>query len=543
MAQALPPPHASTFGHRTGRIIAVTRLLLIILVALWVSLDREQPVHGGKLAYAVFAAYGVYALALVWIAWRDWWLEYHLTWPSYLADSALFISSLYFTEEVSNDFVSPNIAFFIFLAVLATLRWNRGTAITILVGLCYLAGGILLIVMGMPIDLQVLLRRVSYLLIIGWLLGLFISRGQMGVPRLAGYRSDADAAPWQVLLDQTIALVGARGGALIWSAAEEPAQVIALSGRVPHLADNIDPLIAAEADEPAVLLFDIPRRRFLALLDDGRTISRRNPEIAAAEAALGIPRGLSFTVDGHAGRGRMILSDHDSPCPDDLELGRALGQDLTAAISQHASQQAARQSALTRLRGSLARDLHDSVSQSLAGASYRLGTLQRKAASGQDVASELATVAQSLAEEQQYVRAIIERLRLNDMPPGQRALAAELPPLVAMLERQWNIPIALDLPAEPLALPVAVLFDVQQIIREGVANAARHGQASHVSLSMRPGRGELYLVIRDDGLGLPGEVRPRSIAERIEALGGNLVVTSSRGDTRLTLTIPQKASR
>jgi len=544
MAQAVQPLYApSTFGHRTGRVIAVTRLLMITLAALWVSLDREQPVHGGTFAYGVFAAYVIYALALVWVAWRDWWLEYHLTWPSYLADSALFISSLYFTEEVSNDFVSPNIAFFIFLAVLAALRWNRGTTITILLGLVYLAAGLLLIAQGLPIDLQVLLRRVSYLLIIGWLLGFFVSRGQIGLPRRNGGRPDADAAPWQFLLDQAIALTGARSGAFIWAAPEEPAQVVALSGEIPHLADGVDPLIAAEADEPAALLFDIPRRHFLALHEDGRVISRRRVSIAKAEAALGITRGLSFAVDGHAGRGRIVLSDHAAPSPDDLELAQALGRDFTVVINQHISQQTARQSALTRLRGSIARDLHDSVSQSLAGASFRLGTLQRKAAQGQDVAHELATVAQSLAEEQQHVRAIIERLRRNEVPPGQRALEAELPPLVAMLQRQWNIVIALDLPAESLTLPAAVLFDIQQIIREGVANAARHGRASQVTLSVRQGSGEIYLVIRDDGQGVPAEVRPRSIAERVEALGGTLTVTSSRGDTRLTLILPQKAAR
>jgi len=516
---------------------------MIVLAALWVSLDPAQPVRGGDFVYVLFAAYVAYALILVWAAWRDWWLDYHFAWPSYLADSALFVSSLYFTEEVSSDFVSPHIAFFIFLAVLAALRWNRGTAITILLGLCYLAGGIFLIVQGMDIDVQRLLRRVSYLLIIGWLLGFFVARGQKGLPRLNGARPDIDVAPWQFLLDHTMALTAARGGVLIWSSAEEPAQVVAMSGAVPHLADDLAPLIAAEADEPAALLFDIPRRRFLVLLDDGRTASRRRASIATAEAALGIARGLSFAIEGHAGRGRMILSDHASPSADDLDLARTLGQDIAMVINQHMSQQASRQTALTQLRGSIARDLHDSVSQSLAGASFRLGTLQRKAAEGQDIAHELATVAQSLAEEQQHVRAIIDRLRRDEVPPGQRALQAELPPLVAMLRRQWNIAITLSLPEQQVAFPAPVLFDVQQIIREGVANAARHGRASEVGLSVRQGADEFYLVIRDNGKGLPTQVRPRSIAERVEALGGTLTVTSTRGDTRLTLSLPQKATR
>ncbi len=79
-------------------------------------------------------------------------------------------------------------------------------------------------------------------------------------------------------------------------------------------------------------------------------------------------------------------------------------------------------------------------------------------------------------------------------------------------------------------------------MREGIANAVRHGQASRVGVELSAAMGGLQLQITDNGTGFPASdtpLSPRSIAERVAALGGTLAIASSPGDTRLNIELIQ----
>ncbi len=85
--------------------------------------------------------------------------------------------------------------------------------------------------------------------------------------------------------------------------------------------------------------------------------------------------------------------------------------------------------------------------------------------------------------------------------------------------------------------------------RELLANAAKHSRAERVQVRLSVGDRLIVLVVSDDGVGFepdsqPGDIQEghiglQSIAERVEAVGGCLQISSSRGNgTQATVELP-----
>ena len=112
------------FENRSGRIIAVTRLMMaaVFFLALW--LDPNQPARSSTVGYLILAGYLVLAFALTLIAWRSWWWDFRLAWPAHVLDLLAFLSAVFFTEGVGYDFTSPILAFF--ACLMLALRAARG---------------------------------------------------------------------------------------------------------------------------------------------------------------------------------------------------------------------------------------------------------------------------------------------------------------------------------------------------------------------------------------------------------------------------------
>jgi signal transduction histidine kinase len=101
-----------------------------------------------------------------------------------------------------------------------------------------------------------------------------------------------------------------------------------------------------------------------------------------------------------------------------------------------------------------------------------------------------------------------------------------------------------------LAVPVGRLDPVVEaaayfLCSEALANAAKHAEATRVSIDITELNGRLVVAIEDDGI---GGADPRSgsglrgLVDRVDALGGRLSVRSPIGrGTRLDATIPVDA--
>jgi signal transduction histidine kinase len=80
------------------------------------------------------------------------------------------------------------------------------------------------------------------------------------------------------------------------------------------------------------------------------------------------------------------------------------------------------------------------------------------------------------------------------------------------------------------------------VVSEGLANAAKYSGASVVRVALAIRDGTLHLSVRDDGVGGADPTRGSGIVgltDRVEALGGTLVVTSSPDEgTSIVLEMP-----
>lgn len=94
------------------------------------------------------------------------------------------------------------------------------------------------------------------------------------------------------------------------------------------------------------------------------------------------------------------------------------------------------------------------------------------------------------------------------------------------------------------ALPPLVAAHATRIAGEALTNAVRHAGAKHISVQLGGSRRTLAITVRDDGCGLPDELRPgsnglRSMRERAATIGGTLEVEHAEGGgTVVALKVP-----
>jgi signal transduction histidine kinase len=198
----------------------------------------------------------------------------------------------------------------------------------------------------------------------------------------------------------------------------------------------------------------------------------------------------------------------------------------------------------------LSRDLHDSVLQSLSGASFRLEALRSWIRAGRPADEEISGIQAQLAEEQKSVRLLIHRLRNGRDSEKFVELGKSLEDLLAQLSAQWGIECRARRPSAAIKIPVWMERPVGQIIREAAANAVRHAGATSIECEMQEQEEELVLSVRDNGRGfaLKGNfdeqaVRekgfmPWSIYERTKALGGNISLFSRDTGSQLQVKLP-----
>lgn len=193
-------------------------------------------------------------------------------------------------------------------------------------------------------------------------------------------------------------------------------------------------------------------------------------------------------------------------------------------------------------RERLGRELHDGAIQRAYTAGLLLESAQRNVEPGSVAAQRLERAATALAEVIADLRTYLTGMSLEpvsiSLEEGLRQVTSD-PWLAPLLEARldwW-------LPEEPEFDPVQRAH-VLAIVGEALANAARHGQARHVTVSAERENGHFVLTIADDGRGFEDD-RPqngfglRNMRDRARLLGGTLAVDSTRGlGTRIVFRVP-----
>jgi PAS domain S-box-containing protein len=186
-------------------------------------------------------------------------------------------------------------------------------------------------------------------------------------------------------------------------------------------------------------------------------------------------------------------------------------------------------------RRRLERNLHDGAQQRLVALSLALTMAERRLQD--DPAAGAALVAQARTELAAALEDVRELARgLHPAILSAQGLAAALP----MLASRAPIPVEIDAP--PDRLPEHVEVALYYVVSEALANIAKYARASRVVVRVARAGAGVEVSIADDGVGGADAGRGtglRGLADRIEALGGVLVVSSPPGEgTRLLAVVP-----
>lgn len=196
-------------------------------------------------------------------------------------------------------------------------------------------------------------------------------------------------------------------------------------------------------------------------------------------------------------------------------------------------------------RTRLARDLHDTLEQTLAGIALRLNTAAKLARRDPVASDEHLQLARNwLHQSQVDLRRSIWDLRSRELEQFDLAGA-----LRASAEQVVSgTPMALDFQVAglPQGLPEVVEENVLRIGQEALTNIAKHACATRVTIRLEFEPHALRLRIDDDGVGFDqshvpadGHFGLMGMTERAKRLAGGLVVQSAPGrGTRLTVEIP-----
>jgi two-component system NarL family sensor kinase len=208
-------------------------------------------------------------------------------------------------------------------------------------------------------------------------------------------------------------------------------------------------------------------------------------------------------------------------------------------------------------RARLSRDLHDGISQWLVSIKLQIeaGIIRMKGNAEQQhkAHASFERTADELNKVLGEVRRISHGLRpalLDDL-----GLAAALDHLAEEFAEHSGMPVAFSASGTLDGLPTAVSTVLFRIAQEALTNIERHAGARHIALTLERTRGrsstwyapdQVRLTIADDGAGFDAqdvETHPqrgiglRNMAERLDAVGGTLGISSTAAGTTLCASV------
>lgn len=198
-------------------------------------------------------------------------------------------------------------------------------------------------------------------------------------------------------------------------------------------------------------------------------------------------------------------------------------------------------------RRHLARELHDEFGQSLAAIRALAASARQTAA--QDcpgLLGECDSIARTATGMMETLRGALFRLRPPDV--DELGLVASLQGLVSgwngRSRGQTRFDIRFDGAFE--SVPASVSANLYRIVQEALTNAAKHADATRVSLHLTMAESEIALAIEDDGR--PNEAAVKSgmgllgMRERVAALRGRLSFETGPNGSALRVFIPLAAA-
>ena len=192
-----------------------------------------------------------------------------------------------------------------------------------------------------------------------------------------------------------------------------------------------------------------------------------------------------------------------------------------------------------RERARVARELHDSVAQTIAAANFQITAAAHEL--DNHPASPLLTSAREL------LRSAVEEVRdvsrsLHPRVAADLGLPTALEALGDATQQRSHVDVRVDLDITGVVIPPALSTTLYRVAQEALHYVERHANAGRATLSLRARPGYVQLEVTDDGCGFEGAMEKErgeaglaTMRERLSLAGGQLHIdtTGDRG-TRVT---------
>ena len=546
------------------RTIAAARVALAMfsLAAVW--FDPAEPARFAATTYALHVAYVGYALILGVSSWRHA-VDARLAFVTHAADIGIFSVFQYLTLGPS----SPFFVYFIFSLFCGAIRWGwvgtLGTASAVLFAYLVISVSMSRTLGPTEFELNRTIIRTIYLLVSTGLLvylGRHEERLRREMQRLARWPTAAGLDGDQIVqrvIEHAAHILGARRALAVWEAGEEPTVHVAVwppSGPAVtrHAPGELHPLVRQELEQATLLVTGPVTPDATMVGSDGKgglttwSASALHPWLLRTLQGGGLSSAV-FRTERVAGR--VFFGELGAAEPEVVWLTQVVAREIGASLDAVHTTQQLREIAAREERINLARDLHDGVLQSLTGIRLEI----RAMASSLDATSagsrdRLFAIERALAIEQRELRLFIGGLRPPPAPAhanDEATLAGRLDAVCERLTLQWKAPVTIRIAQEAAGLPARIEHAVPLMVHEAVVNALKHAQPSRVAVTLEGGPGELRIVVCDDGRGFPfrghydhetlimTDAGPRSLMDRVTALGGRMSIESTDAGSRVEM--------
>jgi signal transduction histidine kinase len=274
-------------------------------------------------------------------------------------------------------------------------------------------------------------------------------------------------------------------------------------------------------------------------LDDEASPTTAIARNSGARSSAGAP----INVEGRLWGVMIVASAHAAELPAGIERELADFIELLAtAIANTQAREEVRASrarivaAADQARRRIERDVHDGAQQRLVSLGLQLRTAQAS------VPPELGELRAELDRAIDATTAAMEELQeiARGIHPAVLAQGG-LRTALKTLARRAAIPVHLDLGAVG-RLPDHIEISAYYVVAETLTNAAKHANASAVTVEVGYVDDILRIAVRDDGIGGADFTRGSGLLglkDRLEAIGGRILLDSPRdGGTEVTAELP-----
>ncbi|PKF77912.1 nitrate/nitrite two-component system sensor histidine kinase NarQ [Vibrio sp. vnigr-6D03] len=190
------------------------------------------------------------------------------------------------------------------------------------------------------------------------------------------------------------------------------------------------------------------------------------------------------------------------PCPDQ-ELINSIIQVLTQGIYYSQTQKQEEYLILMEERATIARELHDSLAQSLSYLRIQVSLLKRMLNSESDkkraaLPSIISDIDSGLTGAYTQLRELLNTFRLSIKDAN---FDEALIQMIIPLREQTNSIITVNNHVASLNLKANEQIHVLQLVREAVLNAVKHAKAKHIEVNCTKSDNEMRVIVVDDGIG------------------------------------------